>query len=57
MDCAREIRGTSSIANAVTPQSRKSFTSSGCWLVGRISWTPQQPVGARWADGLVRSSC
>src|SRR6476619_197498 len=35
MDWAREMRGTSSIANAVTPQSRRSRTVAGSWLVGR----------------------
>ena len=52
IDWAREIRGTSSIANAVTPQSRRSATRSSDWLTGRKE-TVAVPAGQPAYDGGV----
>ncbi len=46
MDCAREMRGTSSIANEVTPQSRRSATRSSEASAGRKE-TVAVPVRSR----------
>jgi len=50
MDCAREMRGTSSIAKAEIPQSRKIPTSSGTWWVGRNEMVEVPAVSLRTVE-------